>query len=247
MSSSFAARLGIEVESLSTADPVTLTNGSEQRVSRTVQAVPFFVGSDYTEDLHFTVIDVTYDIILGLPWLESGNKHVDWKRRIISFIHDARSVTLSAGRPSKKALHSEYGDRLLNSVQMKKILRKKQPVFQVVPNVSPEVTQLAPESKKCEKLKTEFSDIFPQDLPANLPPNRGMPFKIDTEPGASPVNRPIYRLSPSELEELHQTLDDLLAKGFNQPSNSPWGAPVLFAPKKDGGLRFCIDYRGFKK
>jgi hypothetical protein len=74
-----------------------------------------------------------------------------------------------------------------------------------------------------------------------------MPFKIDTEPGATPVNRLIYRLSPSELEELRRTLDDLLAKGFIQPSNSPWGGPVLFAPKEDGGLRFCIDYRGLNK
>jgi hypothetical protein len=240
MSSSFAARLGIEVESLFSADPVTLANGSEQPVSRTVQAVPFLVGFDYTEDLHFTVTDVTYDIILGLPWLESGNKHVDWKRRIISFIHDARPVTLSAGRPSKKALRSEFGDKILNSVQMKKIFRKKQPVFQVVPNVSPEVTQLAPESEKCEKLKTEFSDVFPQDLPANLPPNRGMPFKIDTEPGATPVNRPIYRLSLSELEELRRTLDDLLAKGFIQPSNSPWGPPSFSPLRRTGDCAFAL-------
>jgi hypothetical protein len=101
--------------------------------------------------------------------------------------------------------------------------------------------RLLPESEMCDKLKSEFSDIFPQDLPAHLPPDRGMPFKIDTEPVAIPVNRPIYRLSPSELEELRRTLDDLLAKGFIQPSNFPWRAPVLFAPKKDGGLRFCID------
>jgi hypothetical protein len=74
-----------------------------------------------------------------------------------------------------------------------------------------------------------------------------MPFNIETEPGATPVNRPIYRLSPSELEELRTTLDDLLAKGFIHPSNSPWGGPVLFAPKKDRGLRFCIDYRGLNK
>ncbi|GAQ92573.1 hypothetical protein KFL_010580010, partial [Klebsormidium nitens] len=74
-----------------------------------------------------------------------------------------------------------------------------------------------------------------------------MPFRIETQPGATPVNRPIYRLSPSELEELRRTPDDLLAKGFIRPSNSPWGAPVLFAPKKDGGLRFCIDYRGLNK
>jgi hypothetical protein len=74
-----------------------------------------------------------------------------------------------------------------------------------------------------------------------------MPFKIETKSGATPVNRPIYRLSPSELKELRCTLDNLLAKGFFRPSSSPWRAPVLFAPKKDGGLRFCIDIRELNK
>ncbi len=32
--------------------------------------------------------------------------------------------------------------------------------------------------------------------------------------------------------------------GLAQPSSSPWGAPVLFARKKDGTHRLCFDYRG---
>ena len=43
--------------------------------------------------------------------------------------------------------------------------------------------------------------------------------------------------------ELKKQLDELLSKGFIQPSSSPWGAPVLFVKKKDGSMRMCIDYR----
>jgi len=38
-------------------------------------------------------------------------------------------------------------------------------------------------------------------------------------------------------------LDDLKQKGFIRESVSPWGAPILFLEKKDGGLRLCTDYR----
>ena len=32
-------------------------------------------------------------------------------------------------------------------------------------------------------------------------------------------------------------------RGFIRPSTSSWGAPILFAKKKDKTLRLCIDYR----
>jgi hypothetical protein len=102
-------------------------------------------------------------------------------------VHAGQVVTLKAGKPSKRALKDELGGKLLNSVQMKKILKKKQPVFQVVPNVTPESSDhRAPEWKKCEQLKAELPDIFPQDLPAYLPSDRGMSFKIETLTGTTP-------------------------------------------------------------
>ena len=50
-------------------------------------------------------------------------------------------------------------------------------------------------------------------------------------------------MAPKEMEELKSQLEELLDKGYVQPSISPWGAPVLFVRKKDGSLRLCIDYR----
>lgn len=36
---------------------------------------------------------------------------------------------------------------------------------------------------------------------------------------------------------------DMMDKGLIQPSKSPCGTPILFAKKKDGSLRLCVDYR----
>ena len=94
----------------------------------------------------------------------------------------------------------------------------------------------------------EYKDIFPTDLPPGLPPVRmGHEFKIELEDDTPPIHRPIYKLSPLELEEAKKQIQYMLEHGYIRPSISPYGAPVLFAPKKDGGLRFCIDYRWLNK
>jgi len=59
----------------------------------------------------------------------------------------------------------------------------------------------------------------------------------------SPITQNPYRMSPFELEQLKEQLDDMLQKGWITPSDSPWSSPVLFVKKKNGKLRLCVDYR----
>ena len=72
-----------------------------------------------------------------------------------------------------------------------------------------------------------FPDVFPDDLPG-LPPNRYVEFTIDLLPGTDPISVTPYRMAPAELRELKIQLQELVDKGFIQPSTSPWGAPVFF-------------------
>ena len=88
----------------------------------------------------------------------------------------------------------------------------------------------------------EYEDVFPDELPG-LPLHRDVDFIIELHPGTSPISMTPHRMAPVELQELKVQIQDLLDKGFIRPSTSPWGAPVLFAKKKDKTLRLCIDYR----
>ncbi|GJP78104.1 hypothetical protein CLOP_g8430, partial [Closterium sp. NIES-67] len=93
----------------------------------------------------------------------------------------------------------------------------------------------------------KHTDIFPDDLPAGLPPERDHDHTIELEPSAQPTIRTQWRLTEPELDELRHQLDYLVEKGFVRPSTSPFAAPILFTPKKDGGLRMCIDYRALNR
>ena len=95
--------------------------------------------------------------------------------------------------------------------------------------------------KVCE----EYANIFPSDLRKGLPPKRlGYKFKIDLEPHTKLVHRPIYKLSPLNLDEAKKQIEYMLEHGFIRPSELPWGAPVLFAPKKEGAFSFALTIVG---
>ncbi|GJY86146.1 hypothetical protein Tco_0500172 [Tanacetum coccineum] len=65
-----------------------------------------------------------------------------------------------------------------------------------------------------------FTDVFSEDL-LGLPPQRQVEFRKDLVPGATPAAKSLYRLAPSEMQELSEQLQELQDKGFIRPSHFP--------------------------
>merc|ERR1711893_508970 len=63
---------------------------------------------------------------------------------------------------------------------------------------------------------------------------------VDTDvPIKQAVRRPPIHLRDAAEAEVKKMLQDDVI----EESNSPWASPLILVKKKDGSLRYCIDYR----
>ena len=65
---------------------------------------------------------------------------------------------------------------------------------------------------------------------------------IDTG-NSPPKYQPARRTPFAAREEIARQLHQMQQQGIISPSSSPWASPVVLVRKKDGTLRFCIDFR----
>jgi len=195
----------------------------------------------------------SYDLILGMPWLEEHNPDINWSQR---------ELRLSIGRRILlvKAAEKQAGEQrlmkieLLTKRQLQRTLKKDKEaqLFLLFCGTSQSGSTMegrqgtGQDLFSAEWLLREYSDVL-RDLPDKLPPKRRVEHPIDTIPGAKEPHRAPYRMSQAELDELKRQLDELLRKGWISPSVSPYGAPCLFVKKKDGTLRLCVDYRALNE
>jgi hypothetical protein len=80
-----------------------------------------------------------------------------------------------------------------------------------------------------------------------MPPDRKIEFVIELVPGTAPIFKRPQRMTANQLVELKEQLQELLDKWYICPSASPWGAPIIFIPKKDGTQRMCVNYRSLNE
>ena len=87
----------------------------------------------------------------------------------------------------------------------------------------------------------EYSDIFAL-TDQELGCTNVVRHSIDTG-NHRPIKQQPYRTAIARRDTIRQMVDQMQSQGIVRPSHSPWASPVVLVPKKDGSLRFCVDYR----
>ena len=206
------------------------------------------------------VVDLALElpVVLGMDWLTAANPSINWAKRTVA-VHGSILQGLSPAECKQVLADTTVQECELGSLsylQAKRAVRHGQTIYMcyavqvdsdslatsapVTPVLS-HVDKLKCGQPEIDSLLYEYADVFTE--PEGLPPHRPVELHIDLVPGAVPPHRAPYRLGPTELAELKRQLDELLRKGYIQPSCSPYAAPLFFVPKKDGTLRPVCDWR----
>nr|KAJ0217138.1 hypothetical protein LSAT_V11C300143600 [Lactuca sativa] len=219
-----------------------LKKGGEVTVSKRA-LVHFSVGTTYKDDVWCDVVAMdACHLLLGRPWEYDRNiDHNGWTNTY-SFLFGGVKITLVPSKPNEPVPRTS--GTLLTLNQFEDELEAEGEIFVLL---GKEVAKEVEIPEAMVPLLKEFADVFPNELPDGLPPLRDIQHHIDLQPGAQLPNRPHYRMSPGEHEELRRQVEDLISKGHVRESMSPCAVPTLLTPKKDGTWRMCVDSRAINK
>ena len=212
------------------------------------------------------------DAILGMDWVIKNNVDIMFSQRQVNFIdqstgqphiipipahlqlyHDVCNAAFSETSAARCHAGQEVYMMLVRAVDedlncASSFAAHADEVSSKQASCADEIRVEQPELQQAIKaLVQEFGSVFPAQVPDGLPPRRVVSHAIPIQPGATPVAQRTRRLSYAQEQEMLKQVKGLLDKGWIDPSASPWGSPILFVKKKDGGMRMCVDYRAVNK
>ncbi|MCO5546846.1 hypothetical protein L7F22_000283 [Adiantum nelumboides] len=247
-SSELARKLGIRTEELGTTMNASgAFKGQEVTVTPLIGKLRIHI-QNYVDQEEFHILPlVNQDVILGTPWFHTKLAVLQFPKRIVSFTHKDKKVAI-------KVNESGQTIPMVNHVQIHKAIKSTVCAYLIfakdVSNAcDDEITKVQTEEQKEHmKFLNDYKECFSETIPMEMPPSRGKDdHKIDLMPRTTPPNRPPYRVSYAQQEEIMTQVKELLEKGMVRPSSSPFCSPVLLVQKKDGSYWMCVDYRALNK
>ena len=96
-------------------------------------------------------------------------------------------------------------------------------------------------AKRAKALLLEFHHVFslePNEIGCTDATKHVIELMKD-----EPFREMFRRIAPPLVDEVRQHIQEMLDGGAIRPSQSPWCNAIVLVRKKDGSLRFCIDFR----
>lgn len=227
------------VQQARSALTVRVANGGVMRRDKELSDCQWHTqGVTFTTNLRVLPLG-SYDIILGIDWLEQHSPmKVHWKEKTMSFHYAGERIHLQGARADTtqcQQLSSKELDALLQRAGVARVVH-----LCAMGTEEIKATELLVPPAISDLLQ-EYIHLFAE--PSGLPPRRAFDHTIPLLPGARPVNIRPYRYSPAQKDEIERQVADMLAQGIIVPSTSPFASPVLLVQKKDLTWRFYVDYR----
>ena len=177
-----------------------------------------------TEDVLFCPGDALPAFVTGIPALSSGPEL--W-------------IAVHNHRPEPLQLHSGQNIGVLEVVTLADAPpMASQPGLPRWPSLPERLSPL--QQQQLNALFQEFSDVFSQGED-DLGSTPLLEHTIETH--GPPLRQPYWRQNPAVRREEMAQVQQMLASNVIRPSNSPWASPVVMVRKKDGSLRFCVDFQ----
>ncbi|GBG78917.1 hypothetical protein CBR_g28631 [Chara braunii] len=194
-------------------------------------------GGELNHKISFLVSDdLPFDMLLGMYYLEVAEPQFNWDKKVLKYkLPDGRTVRMTKFKAS--SIVDTYGGLCTSAFYNYYKQNQEEGMYLVYVSEKGEAVKTPPE---IESVVAKFPDLFEE--PSGVV-DREVVHAIEIIPGSKTPKGRIYRMAPAELDELRKQLKELTKKGWIRPSTSPYGSPVLFAPKKGGTLRMCINYR----
>ena len=235
-------RLHLPPTSLPEPVRIKLADGSITTTSSCAHATYSLATLEDSRTFVATALD-NVDFILGKPWLAHFNPDIDWAANIVLSPFYMEAVS-SPCTPTLQFLSASKMVKVLRNPSTQLYLGSLKEILETpaAPDPMKPATSLSPEYEhRLHELLRQHAPSFAEPSGVNL--KTGVFHTIPLLPDAKPPVHGMRRMSPAELAEVQKQLTWYLDKGWIRPSTSAFGAPVVFAKKPDGSLRFCLDYR----
>ena len=208
-------------------------------VLNTTTDIPLKIDGFSANHKAFIAPQLVLPIILGTDFLSKFQVSLDFKRASITI----GDTTITTDQTQKEDTTSSKERLWNNSQHTVAVLCDDDPDFDLcsIPQFLPKGTTTCALPSNCSptymSIVKEYKSLF-SSIPGQT---EAIEHHIPTGE-AQPIRVPPRRVPMHYKDEIQKQIVEMLQQGIIQESSSPWLAPCVFVPKKNGELRICVDY-----